>query len=202
MKIINPDPAALLGKPIHAINIRELEDKLHKIRSIRTAEVYYTVEGRLSVDIYQRRPLVRIIDDSGVSYCIDSEGYLIPMTLQYVPHILIANGNIKTIDGQASHISDLENHDILEDIYRLSRYLSEDVFLKAQIVQVYVNSKNEFELIPRVGSHVILLGDMNDFEIRLNKLETMYDQGFSTVGWNQFEEINLKYKNQVVCTKR
>lgn len=202
MKIINPDPATLLGKPVRTINISDLEDKLHKIRSIRTAEVYYTVEGHLSVDINQRRPLVRIIDDSGASYCIDTEGYLIPMTGQYIPYILIANGNIRAIDGKVSHIIDLENHKMLEDIYRLSKYLIEDAFLQAQIVQVYVNSNKEFELIPRVGSHVILLGDMNEFETRLNNLKTLYDQGFSSVGWNQFEKINLKYKNQVVCTKR
>ena len=202
MDIIHPDPATLLGKPIHTINIGDLEDKLHKIRSIRTAEVYYTVEGHLTVDINQRKPLVRIIDNSGASYCIDTEGYLIPLTGQYVPHLLIANGNIKTIDRKVSHISDLKNNEILGDIFRLSNHLNEDAFLLAQVVQVYVNSKNEFELIPRVGSHVILLGDMNEFEARLKKLRTLYEQGFSTVGWNQFEIINLKYENQVVCTKR
>jgi cell division protein FtsQ len=69
-------------------------------------------------------------------------------------------------------------------------------------VQVYVNSKNEFELIPRVGSHVILLGRLEGFEVRLDNLRSLYDQGFSTAGWNQFEIINLKYENQVVCTKR
>jgi len=202
MKIIHPEPATLLGKPVHSINISDLEDKLHKIRSIRRAEVYYTVEGHLSVDINQRKPMIRIIDNSGASYCIDMEGYLIPLTGKYTPHILIANGNIKTIDRNAGHIRDLENREILEDIYGFGLYLNEDAFFRSQIVQVYVNSNREFELIPRVGSHVILLGDMNEFDIRLDNLKILYEQGFSTVGWNQFEIINLKYENQVVCTKR
>ena len=43
---------------------------------------------------------------------------------------------------------------------------------------------------------------MEGFEHRLENLRLLYDQGLSTVGWNQFEIINLKYENQVVCTKR
>ena len=202
MKIIHPDPATLLGKPVQSINISALEDKLHKIRAVRTAEVYYDVEGHLSVDITQRKPVVRVIDLTERSYCIDKEGYLVPLNGQYVPHLLIVNGNIPAIDRDAGHIDDLGDNRIIKDIFRLTSHLNEDTFFQAQIVQVYVNSKNEFELIPRVGSHVIHLGGMDDFEARLDNLRKLYNQGFSTVGWNQFETINLKYENQVVCTKR
>jgi cell division protein FtsQ len=202
MKIINPNPASLLGKPVRSVNISQLEDKLHKIRSIRSAEVYYDVEGHLKVDIHQRKPMVRIIDNSGASYCIDNEAYLIPMDGRFVPHILIVNGHTGTIDSKARNINDLDNNEILMDAYRLCQYLNKDEFLRAQIVQVYVTSKKEFELIPRVGSHVILLGEVDGFEARLDNLRTLYEQGFSTMGWNRFEIINLKYVNQVVCTKR
>jgi cell division protein FtsQ len=32
-------------------------------------------------------------------------------------------------------------------------------------------------------------------------LMTFYKEGLNKVGWNAYLTINLKYKNQIVCTK-
>ena len=70
------------------------------------------------------------------------------------------------------------------------------------IVQIYVDEKNNVELIPRVGNHNIILGDASDLENKLEKLMIFYKKGLSKTGWNEYSTINLKYKNQIVCTKR
>ena len=64
-----------------------------------------------------------------------------------------------------------------------------------------MNSKYEFELIPRVGSQVIELGDADNLEEKFENLKLLYLEGFNKIGWNKYERISLKYKNQVVCTK-
>jgi cell division protein FtsQ len=58
------------------------------------------------------------------------------------------------------------------------------------------------ELIPRLGQHRILLGDTTDLRDKLDRMRTFYLQGLNNTGWDKYELINLKYKNQVVCTKR
>jgi cell division protein FtsQ len=90
----------------------------------------------------------------------------------------------------------------LQEILEFSTYLSDHPFWKAQIVQVYVDRKGEYELIPRVGAHQILMGSMDHWEQKLHNLELLYRQGFSRYGWNTYETINLKYTNQVICSKR
>ena len=75
-------------------------------------------------------------------------------------------------------------------------------FWNDQVVQIYVNALGEYELIPRVGAHHILLGSMDQWETKLKNLELLYDQGLSRYGWNTYQTINLKYTNQVICTKR
>ncbi len=60
----------------------------------------------------------------------------------------------------------------------------------------------EYELIPRVGAHQILLGSMDQWEKKLRNLELLYEQGLSKYGWNTYQTISLKYTNQVICTKR
>jgi cell division protein FtsQ len=52
-----------------------------------------------------------------------------------------------------------------------------------------------------VGNHRILLGQIEYYRENLEKLKLFYEKGLNQMGWNQYSIINLKYKNQVVCTK-
>ena len=90
----------------------------------------------------------------------------------------------------------------LAEIHRFCTYVMGHPFWREQIVQLYVNRRGEYELIPRVGAHQILMGSMEEWELKLRNLELLYQQGFSTYGWNSYGTINLKYTNQVICTKR
>ena len=71
-----------------------------------------------------------------------------------------------------------------------------------QIEQICVFPNKEVELIPRVGRFRIVLGALDDFEEKLNKLRLFYDQAIPKVGWDKYSVIDLKYKNQIVCTKK
>jgi len=95
-----------------------------------------------------------------------------------------------------------QSGDRLVEIYKFCNYLSENEFWNDQVVQIYVNLRGEYELIPRVGAHHILLGSMDQWEKKLRNLELLYEQGLSKYGWNTYQTINLKYTNQVICTKR
>ena len=75
-------------------------------------------------------------------------------------------------------------------------------FLKTQITQIYINDKSEFELIPLLGDQIILFGDISRLDEKLMYLETFYRQETKNLGWTQYKTINLKFKNQVVCTKK
>ena len=42
-----------------------------------------------------------------------------------------------------------------------------------------------------------------DSKAGIKKLKTFYTEGLNkTDGWNKYSTINIKYKNQVVCTKK
>jgi cell division protein FtsQ len=90
----------------------------------------------------------------------------------------------------------------LDDLILLSKTIYDDPFWKAQIEQVYVDQHGEFILAPRVGDHLIEFGNINDMSIKFRNLKALYKQGWDTREWNLYKRINLKYKGQVVCTKR
>jgi len=39
-------------------------------------------------------------------------------------------------------------------------------------------------------------------EEKFENLKLFYSEGVKQTGWRKYKEINLKYKNQIVCVKR
>jgi len=132
---------------------------------------------------------------------------VLPDRIKQIAHVLVANGNIPAISVQAGkkifqRASDsLQKNSVLQNIFLVAGFIAKDDFWKAQIEQIYVNDKNDMLLVPRVGDHVIVFGDASDLKEKFVKLKSMY-YAFNQIGWNQYKILNLKYKNQIVCTKR
>ena len=194
--MLEADDFQLQGYPLDEINTRQLESILEKNAYIKNAELSTDISGRLEVNVEQRIPLVRIMPYGKRGYYLDTEGEMLPLSDQYTPLILLASGNIPFPKENS------KANKQLEEIFRFCTYLTEHPLWKEQIVQIYVNKSGEYELIPRVGAHHILMGGMEKWEIKLRNLELLYKQGLSRYGWNSYGTINLKYTNQVICTKR
>ncbi|WP_234408917.1 hypothetical protein [Marinilabilia salmonicolor] len=85
---------------------------------------------------------------------------------------------------------------------KLARIFRNDPFWNAQIEQVYVKRNGDFVMVPRVGDHLILLGPPERVEEKLRNLRALYKQGLSPREWNNYQVINLKFKGQVLCSKK
>jgi cell division protein FtsQ len=186
----------LQGYPLKEINTRELEELLEKNAYIKGAQVSCDVTGRMEIQLEQRIPLVRVMPEGSAGFYLDTEGAMLPLSKQFVPYILLVTGHLSA-SGQNG-----DGEDQLEKIYRFCTYVSAHPFWSEQLVQLYVDRRGAYELIPRVGAHQILMGSMEHWERKLKNLELLYKQGLSIYGWNSYKIINLKYTNQVICTKR
>lgn len=203
ISLIQRDAPELSGKSIENIDLQSIENRISSLKTIRNAEVYFTVRGKLIVEVYQRNPVVRIIDRMGHGFYLDEEGYIIPLSSHFSSHVLVVNGYISKDCIKAANIKDQgKGMDLLRDIFDMVQYIQSDEFWRAQILQIYVNEEQEYELVPRVGAHIIEFGPADDIVTKFEKLWLLYDEGFRNKGWNQYDRINLKYRNQVVCTKR
>ncbi len=208
-KMLDRQKMQLSGVSASAVDLEGIERSLMSHQIISEAEAYITEPGVLHVDIHQKSPFVRIYNKYGQGYYLDEEGNIVPFSSNFSPYVLVINGNISEPFrvSQALNIFQYQ-HDSLPapqltiyDAFTLATFIHEDKFWNAQIEQVYVNSKYEFELIPRVGSQVIELGGVDNLEEKFDNLKLLYTKGFNKIGWNLYQRISLKYKNQVVCTK-
>ncbi|MBN2274040.1 MAG: hypothetical protein JXK95_06890 [Bacteroidales bacterium] len=208
-EMLDESKISMLGKKCDMIGLKNIEEKLRQQRIIRSAEAYITERGILNIDIRQREPFVRIYNRRGQSYYFDREGNIIPVSRSFSPFVLIVNGHIREPfnTGRTRNIWDSEYDSLstrqrcIYDVFKLARYIEQDEFWRAQIQQIYVTASGEFELIPRVGSHVIEFGRADAMEEKLYKLKLLYLQGFNKIGWNHYSRINLEYDNQIVCIK-
>ena len=180
---------SIVGTPINEVPIYEIERKIESLNDVQNAEVYINMEGMLHIDVIQKKAIVRISPKEGKDFYMDSEGSIFGLSHNYTEHLLIANGNIQ---DSTDYMTVLD----------LAKYLSSDSLWNAQIVQIYLKENKEIELVPRVGNHTILLGDITNYQEKLRKLYLFYEKGVNQVGWNDYKEINLKFRNQIVCVKR
>ena len=177
-----------LNKKSGEINTHLIEEALLKNEIIESAEVVQLVSGMVKIKILQRMPVLHVFS-SGGSYYVDKTGQSMPSSLGQAMLVPIASGNI-------------EKSFAVSELYKFALFLQNDSFWNDQITQIYVRSAKDVELVPRVGSHRILLGSLDDFEKKLKNLRKFYEQAIPKMGWDKYSVINLKYKNQIVCTKK
>jgi cell division protein FtsQ len=206
LKMLEINGIKYKGLPLTKIDLNKIERVVKANQIVDECKAYTGVNGILHVEITQREPIVRIFDKNRQGYYIDDEGNVLNLSSRCAPHVMVVNGYIRSPFkiGQPVNINTLRDTlamNKFKDICTLVNFISEDDFWNAQIVQIYVNHENEFELIPRVGPHIILLGSIDDYQEKFHKLEIFYKEGLNHVGWNQYLTINLKFKDQVVCTK-
>lgn len=197
------------GYPLDEIRTRELEKSLETNPFIRNAEVYTTVEGVLHVDILQRTPLMRVMPGGDPGYYLDREGHILPLKTDYSPNVLLVTGHIylseKTMEKgiiPAEPASGTKAEAEVGMLLDVATYITGHPFWKHQVVQFYRTRNGDYEIIPRVGAHQIILGNLEGYDTKLRNLKLLYDQGLSRYGWNSYDRINLKYSNQVICKKR
>ncbi|MDO4460888.1 MAG: hypothetical protein Q4C30_00130 [Bacteroidia bacterium] len=188
-KIVNKSFPDLKGSKLQDININEIEQHIEQTPAVKKAECYSTPGGIIHVRVSQRKPIMHVFNNNGTSYYMDSEGDRIPVRTDSRVHALVVNGEVGSLlDG--------------EELIKLCDFIVNDSFWKAQIEQIYITDKLEYILVPRVGDHVIEFGGIDRLEEKFENLYRLYTKGWHPKEWNLYSKVCLKYKGQVVCTKK
>ena len=191
-----------LSKKMIDINTRQIEESLKRSAFVKTAECYKTQDGTVCITLTQRMPIVRIKSVNGDDYYVDDKNSIMPNS-HYTSDLIIATGYVSRAYAQ-NYIAHLANT------------LMENDFWKNQIEQINVTPDYGIELVPRVGNHIVYIGqlpkctDKNKrgeeiktfVDKKLNRLRKFYLYGLSQAGWNKYSYINLEFDNQIICKKR
>lgn len=190
--------AKLEGFPLGSIDVGRVERILEEDPFVLNADVYMDATANVKVNIVQREPVLRIIDNNGLNYYLDKDGMKMPLSRHFTVRVLTATGNIPPHDP---NFLERKQHR-LKDLFLLSQMISADEFFSALIEQIYVSNTGEFTLIPKVGDQKIIFGKLENAEVKLENLRIFYKEGIPYEGWQKYRTINVKFDGQVVCEKR
>ncbi|MBN1767313.1 MAG: hypothetical protein JXR50_04020 [Prolixibacteraceae bacterium] len=187
---------ALTGALIDTIDTEMVEIEIEKLAWIRNAEVFKgygrsdtaRFAGGLKIYIAQEEPVLRIVNGAD-GYYVNRSGKKLPFSSSNTANVLVATGSVT---------DEVISNELLVMVDKLSN----DVFLSSLFQQIDVQTNGELILVPRVGNHIIEFGTVDNMDTKFRNLEAVYKKGFNGESWNKYKSINLKYKNQVVCTHR
>ena len=168
------------------INLYGLENQISQNPYVEKASVFLTIEGELKSIIKQRAPVARIINPND-SYYVDKQGVKIPLSDNYSARVLLVSG--------------VKNDDDIAAILPLINTILDDNFLQKEVVGIEKSDVDEYQFSMRSGNYKIDFGKLIDVDIKFKKLKAFYNKTFEDMTIQNYKTINVKYHNQVVCTK-
>ena len=185
-EILNQNNLNPIGKTIKYIQTESIEDALRKNPMIKEAECYKTPSGIVNIRIVQRSPKFRVVGLG--SYYIDNDRKPMPISPNFAAYVPVVSGRVTTSMATG-------------ELFDFVSFLEANPFWNAQIEQINVREDRKIELVPRVSDAIIVLGTLENYPNKLEKLHKLYEYGFKVMGWNKYKSIDLQYKDQVVCNK-
>lgn len=168
------------------IDLYNLENNVSKNPYVEKAAVFLTVQGVLKSVIKQRTPVARVINKKD-SYYIDKEGVKVPLSDNYSARVLLVSG--------------VKDEDDVSEILTLIDTILKDNFLRKEVVGIEKSDANEYQFSVRSGNYKIDFGNLTEVDVKFKKLKAFYNKTFEDETIQIYKTINVKYHNQVVCTK-
>lgn len=207
--------------PVNSNNTGLLREYVESKPFVKKAKVYTDMDGRLTVEISQRKPVARFSLRSGHDFYVSDDNRIMPVTTGGAVAVPLVTGSFpvpfeKGFTGKPGEesaengIFPLQSYLYFTKLINFVRLIGGSAFWDAQIVQINVEGtadrgkwrEPQVELIPRVGRHLIIFGELEDVQEKLDKLMLFYGKILDYEGWETYRTIDLRYRDQIVCTRR
>ncbi len=182
-----------VGKKSSDIRLDKIRQAVESNSCVEQAKCYLSKSGKMVVEVKQREPVFRIVNTD--TYFVDRKGVTVKYSTPMPIYLPLVSGHFS---------KKLLNEGLID----LVDYISNDKFLSSITQQIYVDSNEQIEIIPTIGSQRILLGklekDENEyiFPRQLSRLKQFYDSKvLDRLDWQKYSTIDLRFNKQVVLKK-
>lgn len=179
----------LIGEKLENINLQELEDYLRKFSNFESVECSFDPDSRIRITVVPIKAEVRVFEAGGKSFYINRAGKRINADPDFfidVPVLMASKATDPYIQAALPVI----------------RYISDDEELSPLVAAFKIDSPNDVLLIPRLHGHVINFGDSTRPDEKRAAILTAYRDVLPAKGWNTYDTISVKFKNQIVASRR
>ena len=168
------------------VDLKGLEQNLNNHNMIQKCEVFVTVDGVLKAVVKQKTPVARVFGPDG-SFYVDYEGHKMPLSDNFTARVPIVSGTINKQNNQ--------------DLIKVFRYIYDDEFLQKNIIGVEVLPGGSLKMRNRNFNYVIYFGKTINVDKKFKNYKAFFQKAVQDSLINNYKTVNLKFTQQVVCTK-
>lgn len=184
-KLLIQNQGTVAGQPKEIIDLNELETALNSNPMIKKAEVFMSVNGKLSAEIEQKRPIARV--QTNASYYIDDQGSYMPLSSNYAARVPLVTGSVK------------KNN--LKTVFQFAKAVDQDEFLKKHVIEIRQNDDETIDFKIRRSDFLVHLGTLKQLQKKINNFKAFYQKALKDKILDNYKLVNLKFDKQVICTK-
>jgi cell division protein FtsQ len=178
------------GATFRKISIKTLESRVKANLFVNKCEIARNLLGDLFVEISPSIPIARFMRENKPSFYIDSTGKIMPVTEKFTARVLLVTRE------DTKQLPDFENKD--KELLNFIKHINKNKFLKSQISQIDILENRNMILYPQIGEHIFELGTTDNWETKIKKFITFYEEIIPRKGWSHFKRIKLQYDKQII----
>jgi cell division protein FtsQ len=185
----------VIGEPLGEIDFKKIENAMLSNPYISQAEVFGNFSGTVNLEVWLRKPLIRVINEKGNSVYVSHDAKVLPLSEKY-------NSRALLITGPGTNEMDTDGFwegEYGEELFKMVGFIFENPFWKAQVSQMKIGKDGDILILPQVTKQQIKFGKPYNFGEKFEKLQVFYDRILPLKGWNYYTEVNLMYQDQIIC---
>ena len=192
MNILSADKGADIKKTeVNKLNIHTMETAIRTNPWVADAQVYVDNGNDMHVLVRQRVPVARVFESNGKSYYVDTTLSAVPISEKYVYYTTVITNVPELKDDSAGKI-------VKGQIVSLVKFIEKDAFWNAQVSQINMSDEHGFELMTVLGAQKVFFGDTTRMKEKFDNLYLFYTNVLNRIGWDKYENIDVRFKGQVV----
>jgi cell division protein FtsQ len=184
-KLLIQNQGGVKNMPKETLDLNQLETALNLNPMIRSAQVFVGVDGKLTAEVKQKKPIARVHNSK--SFYIDDQGGFMPLSTNYTARVPIVTGEIGEND--------------LLNVYKMATKIENDDFLKKHVTVIHQDEDGNISLRLRQCKFDVYLGSLTQLNKKINNLKVFYKKATKEKLMNNYSKVNLQFDSQVICTK-
>lgn len=181
-------PKPIIGTLIHQINTAEIERYLSKYNNFESVNCMISSRGQLIVKITPLIPVMRVFFGDN-SYYINKDGKHISSNAEFYNEVPVVTGRFNRKFTP-------------KDVIPLVNFVNKDAMLHDLVSMIVAEDASNLILVPRIRGHVVNFGDTTRLDEKKRTLTMFYRQVMPYKGWEEYDTISVKFRGQVVATRR
>jgi cell division protein FtsQ len=184
-KLLIQNYGSILNEDKEKVVLNTVEKVIEAHDMVKSAQVYLTIDDKLTSKIFQRQPIGRV--NGNTTFYLDEDGKSMPLSELHSARVPIITGKIT---GKS-----------LDDVFEILKFINQDDFLRKNVIGIHIESDERYQLKFRVEDFIVDLGDVGDLARKFKNFKAFYAKALKDQSLKDYAVVSLEFDNQVVCTK-